>query len=254
MPALVALDTNNVTVKKQVLELLSALCVYNAEGYSRALDALQHYKAFNAGLLATTEMELETLTLQAFNVGLLDTTEMELETLTLQAFNAGLLATTEMELETLTLQAFNVGLLATTEMELETLTLQAFNAGLLDTTEMELETLTLQAFNELKGERYRLNVVVSELRDATSVEYQNALVAFINCLIISTPQLKDRIRIRNEFIGLKLLPVLGDLRERDNGKPPSVHSTGIRTTIVPSSEVQSIVGMMSQTIGPPVGK
>nr|CAD7397986.1 unnamed protein product [Timema cristinae] len=93
-----ALDTNNVTVKKQVLELLSALCVYNAEGYSRALDALQHYK-------------------------------------------------------------------------------------------------------ELKGERYRLNVVVSELRDATSVEYQNALVAFINCLIISTPQLKDRIRIRNEFIG-----------------------------------------------------
>nr|CAD7426281.1 unnamed protein product [Timema monikensis] len=93
-----SLDTNNVTVKKQVLELLSALCVYNAEGYSRALDALQHYK-------------------------------------------------------------------------------------------------------ELKGERYRLNVVVSELRDATSVEYQNALVAFINCLIISTPQLKDRIRIRNEFIG-----------------------------------------------------
>nr|CAD7259934.1 unnamed protein product [Timema shepardi] len=109
-----ALDTNNVTVKKQVLELLSALCVYNAEGYSRALDALQHYKAFNAGLLATTEMELETPTLQSFNAGLLATTEMGLETPTLQAFNAGLLATTEMELETLTLQAFNAGLLATT--------------------------------------------------------------------------------------------------------------------------------------------
>ncbi|GLH12266.1 Uncharacterized protein GBIM_17010, partial [Gryllus bimaculatus] len=35
-----ALDTPNVTVKKQVLELLSALCVYNAEGHARALDAL----------------------------------------------------------------------------------------------------------------------------------------------------------------------------------------------------------------------
>jgi hypothetical protein len=39
-----ALDTPNPTVKKQVLELLSALCVYNAEGYARALDALEHYK------------------------------------------------------------------------------------------------------------------------------------------------------------------------------------------------------------------
>ena len=27
-----------------MLELLSALCVYNAEGYARALDALEHYK------------------------------------------------------------------------------------------------------------------------------------------------------------------------------------------------------------------
>lgn len=40
-----ALDTNNATVKKQVLELLSALCVYNLEGHARALDTLQHYKA-----------------------------------------------------------------------------------------------------------------------------------------------------------------------------------------------------------------
>lgn len=40
-----ALDTSNVTVKKQVLELLSALCVYNSEGHARALDTLQNYKA-----------------------------------------------------------------------------------------------------------------------------------------------------------------------------------------------------------------
>jgi hypothetical protein len=31
-------------VKKQVFELLSALCVYNAEGYNRAIEALEFYK------------------------------------------------------------------------------------------------------------------------------------------------------------------------------------------------------------------
>lgn len=39
-----ALDTPNALVKKQVFELLSALCVYNGDGYARALDALEHYK------------------------------------------------------------------------------------------------------------------------------------------------------------------------------------------------------------------
>lgn len=62
-------------------------------------------------------------------------------------------------------------------------------------------------FQILKDERYRLKVVVVELQNATTVDYQTSLVAFINCLIISTPQLKDRIRIRNEFIGkLKMFP------------------------------------------------
>lgn len=54
---------------------------------------------------------------------------------------------------------------------------------------------------ERKGERYRLRVVVDELQKATAEDYQTALLAFINCLVISTPVLKDRIRIRNEFIG-----------------------------------------------------
>lgn len=57
-----------------------------------------------------------------------------------------------------------------------------------------------------KNERYRLQIVVRELQWALSkgqetADYQTAIVAFINCLIISTPQLRDRIRIRNEFIG-----------------------------------------------------
>jgi len=39
-----ALDTNNVMVKKQVFELLSALCVYSNEGYHLTLAALDSFK------------------------------------------------------------------------------------------------------------------------------------------------------------------------------------------------------------------
>lgn len=61
--------------------------------------------------------------------------------------------------------------------------------------------MTYVRIQERKGERYRLRVVVNELQKATAEDYQTALLAFINCLVISTPVLKDRIRIRNEFIG-----------------------------------------------------
>ncbi|XP_044761086.1 inverted formin-2 isoform X2 [Coccinella septempunctata] len=111
-----ALDTTNVTVKKQVFELLSALCVHNAEGHARALDTLEDYK-------------------------------------------------------------------------------------------------------KMKGERYRLSMIVKELDRSTIVEYQTALVAFINCLIISTPRLTDRTRLRNEFIGCHLLPVLNNLRKCAEAEP-----------------------------------
>ena len=84
-----ALDTTNVQIKKQVFELLSALCVYSADGYSRALEALEHYKTF-------------------------------------------------------------------------------------------------------RSERYRFKLIVDELREAKPSEYQTVLLAFVNCLIISTPQLKVR--------------------------------------------------------------
>ena len=46
-----------------------------------------------------------------------------------------------------------------------------------------------------------MNIVVIELDKATVVEYQIALLAFINCAICSARTLQDRIRIRNEFIG-----------------------------------------------------
>ncbi|KAH9487845.1 hypothetical protein Btru_067792 [Bulinus truncatus] len=38
------IDTDNVSIKKQVFEILSALCVYSREGYSRVLDILEFFK------------------------------------------------------------------------------------------------------------------------------------------------------------------------------------------------------------------
>ncbi|XP_038122305.1 FH2 domain-containing protein 1 isoform X1 [Culex quinquefasciatus] len=111
-----ALDTSNATVKKQVFELLSALCAYSSNGYKRAIETLEYYK-------------------------------------------------------------------------------------------------------NIKGERYRLNLVIVELDKAPSVEYQIALLAFINCVIISAATLQDRIRMRNEFIGLNLLPVLNNLRRIASNVP-----------------------------------
>jgi len=43
-----ALDTKDTQVKKGIFELLSALCVYSADGYNRALEALEHYKKFKS--------------------------------------------------------------------------------------------------------------------------------------------------------------------------------------------------------------
>nr|XP_036670775.1 formin-J [Drosophila suzukii]XP_036670776.1 formin-J [Drosophila suzukii] len=110
-----ALDTQNATVKKQVFELLSALCAYSPDGYARAIETLEFYK-------------------------------------------------------------------------------------------------------NLKKQRYRFKIVINELELSSAVaqpplDYQAALLAFINCVIISAATLQERIRIRNEFIGLKVLPLLNNLRK-----------------------------------------
>lgn len=45
-----ALDTSNMQVKKQIIELLSALCVYNEQGYCRAIETLDRYKKLKGKL------------------------------------------------------------------------------------------------------------------------------------------------------------------------------------------------------------
>ena len=49
--------------------------------------------------------------------------------------------------------------------------------------------------------RYRFSVIMSELRQAEIVPYKTTILAFINCILVATKSLDDRIRLRNEFIG-----------------------------------------------------
>lgn len=66
---------------------------------------------------------------------------------------------------------------------------------------MPISLIESSFFQNIKNDRYRLKLIVLELEKATAPEYQSALLAFINCIIISAPSLQDRLRIRNEFIG-----------------------------------------------------
>jgi len=53
----------------------------------------------------------------------------------------------------------------------------------------------------LKKQRYRFSLIVNELRMAELTPYKITILAFVNCILVATDSLDDRICIRNEFIG-----------------------------------------------------
>ncbi|XP_015670109.1 inverted formin-2 [Protobothrops mucrosquamatus] len=105
-----ALDTSNIMVKKQVFELLAALCIYSFDGHALALDALDHYKT-------------------------------------------------------------------------------------------------------VKNQQYRFSIIMNELSVTDNVPYMITLLSAINAVILGTEELRGRMQLRNEFIGLQLLDILSKLRD-----------------------------------------
>uniref|UniRef100_A0A670ZE11 Inverted formin 2 n=1 Tax=Pseudonaja textilis TaxID=8673 RepID=A0A670ZE11_PSETE len=105
-----ALDTSNIMVKKQVFELLAALCIYSFDGHVLALDALDHYKT-------------------------------------------------------------------------------------------------------VKNQQYRFSVIMNELSVTDNVPYMITLLSVINAVILGTEELRGRMQLRNEFIGLQFLDILSKLRD-----------------------------------------
>ena len=59
-----ALDTNNEIVKKQVFELLSALCAYSHSGYCRAIETLENYKVIKLNFHC--DLQLQNLSSKRF--------------------------------------------------------------------------------------------------------------------------------------------------------------------------------------------
>ncbi|WAQ98975.1 FHDC1-like protein [Mya arenaria] len=63
-----------------------------------------------------------------------------------------------------------------------------------------------------RKQKYRFSVLVEELRHTESLGLKTTILEFINCIIIYTDRLSERIRIRNEFYGLRLQEVLNQLK------------------------------------------
>ncbi|KAL3880229.1 hypothetical protein ACJMK2_032478 [Sinanodonta woodiana] len=76
----------------------------------------------------------------------------------------------------------------------------------------------LDALSYVKKEAdllHRFSIIVNELKVAESPQHQTSVLTLINCIINCTPEIMERIRIRNEFICLKLLDVLNFMRREE---------------------------------------
>ncbi|CAL1536506.1 unnamed protein product [Lymnaea stagnalis] len=109
-----AMESNNVMVKMQIFELLSALCLYSTDGFYLTLDALERYKAW-------------------------------------------------------------------------------------------------------RKQRYRFSLLITDLRNSDLTTYKTTVMALINSIIVASENLRDRVRIRNEFVALNILDVINCLREEKDG-------------------------------------
>ncbi|XP_055894126.1 inverted formin-2-like isoform X1 [Biomphalaria glabrata] len=109
-----ALETNNLIVKMQIFELLSALCLYSADGFYLTLDALERYKVW-------------------------------------------------------------------------------------------------------RKQKYRFSLLVNDLRNTDLTTYKTTVMALINSIIVASENIRDRVRIRNEFVALNILDVINCLRDENDG-------------------------------------
>uniref|UniRef100_A0AAX7V619 Inverted formin, FH2 and WH2 domain containing n=1 Tax=Astatotilapia calliptera TaxID=8154 RepID=A0AAX7V619_ASTCA len=74
----------------------------------------------------------------------------------------------------------------------------------------------LEHYKGVKTQQYRFSVIMNELQATDNVPYMVTLLSVINALIFGTEDLRQRDRMRKEFIGLQLLDVLPKLREQED--------------------------------------
>ncbi|KAK2826200.1 hypothetical protein Q5P01_020414 [Channa striata] len=79
--------------------------------------------------------------------------------------------------------------------------------------------LALDALDHYKGvktQQYRFSVIMNELQATDNVPYMVTLLSVINALIFGTDDLRQRDKMRKEFVGLQLLDILPKLREQED--------------------------------------
>ncbi|XP_041928906.1 inverted formin-2 isoform X2 [Alosa sapidissima] len=79
--------------------------------------------------------------------------------------------------------------------------------------------LALDALDHYKGvktQQYRFSVIMNELQSTDNVPYMVTLLSVINAVIFGTEDLRQRDKMRKEFIGLQLLDLLPKLREKED--------------------------------------
>uniref|UniRef100_A0A8C2DVW1 Inverted formin, FH2 and WH2 domain containing n=1 Tax=Cyprinus carpio TaxID=7962 RepID=A0A8C2DVW1_CYPCA len=74
----------------------------------------------------------------------------------------------------------------------------------------------LDHYKTVKTQQYRFSVIMNELQSTDNVPYMVTLLSVINALIFSADSLRQRDKMRKEFIGLQLLHLLPKLREEDD--------------------------------------
>ncbi|XP_041831400.1 inverted formin-2-like isoform X2 [Melanotaenia boesemani] len=74
----------------------------------------------------------------------------------------------------------------------------------------------LEKYKSLKKQQYRFSVLMNELLDTDNVPYMVILMSMVNVLVQGQEDLRRRVRMRQEFIGLQLLHLLPRLRETED--------------------------------------
>ncbi|KAJ8290405.1 hypothetical protein GJAV_G00012390 [Gymnothorax javanicus] len=74
----------------------------------------------------------------------------------------------------------------------------------------------LDHYKAVKTQQYRFSVIMNELQATDNIPYMVTLLSFINALIFGTDDLRQRDKLRKEFVGLQLLDLLPKLREQED--------------------------------------
>lgn len=79
--------------------------------------------------------------------------------------------------------------------------------------------LTLDALEKYKLWKkmpYRFSLLITELEKADLTTYRTAVMALINSIIVANENIRDRVRIRNEFVSLNILEAINTVRYEED--------------------------------------